>query len=608
MFAGARSVLHLTLLSARFSVGRLVGITVGVALGTALILLLAGAAQGLNDRDHRAAWLREEGGPAFEVPLAEDGVSMAGDPTPIALSSDSILGGRTDDVFRDRVIQHRAVAATPDSTVEIPGVGTAPEPGTYYASPAMHELIQSTDRDQLGDRYGTYAGAIAESALAGPDSLVIVSGVSESELRGPSSAAAIVSEFTHQPYGGSATAYWTLIAMGAIAVLFPVLLLINISTQWGATVRSERLGVLRLIGAAPRVISSVAAAEAFVTSLVGALIGVVLASVLRPVATSLEVGESRLFLADLALSEWVTAGIVAVVVVVATVLAAVRAHRLHTEASGVTSPVQERRVTAKRVIPVMAGLLLMAVSRVLPELQNGAGLLLASMAQILGFLMTAVGVTLIGPWLVQVVSRSYVKRAQNPAAVIAGQRMVLNPGSAYRAVSGLVIAVFAVSVFAGAASSVNSAQAPSAVAGVLPSDSVYAFLDGESLPENVPQESERARALDGIESAVVAYGTAEWGSPEATPELFVPADQLSELGFDGMPESELAAVDGNFFSTWNGAPITPLPAHGHSREELVPVAMVLGTDGSGAALDRARTYLSALEDSVTPPMSRRDAP
>lgn len=607
MFASARSVLHLTWLSARFSVGRLAGITVGVALGTALILLLAGAAQGLNDRDHRAAWLREEGGPAFEVPLAGDGMSTAGDPIPIPLTSDSILVDRVDDVFRDRIIQHRAVAATRDSTVEIPGVGAAPDPGTYYASPAMHELIQSTDRDQLGDRYGTYAGAIAESALAGPDSLVIVSGVSERELRGSSSATAMVSEFTDQPYGGSATAYRTLIVMGAIAVLFPVLLLINISTQWGATVRSERLGVLRLMGAAPRVISSVAAAEAFVTSLVGALTGLVLASVLRPVATSLEVGESRLFLDDLALSGWVSAGLVTVVVVLATVLAAGRAHQLQMEVSGDTTPAQERHVTAKRVIPIVIGLLLMAVSRFLPEVLDGAGLLMASIAQISNFLMIAVGVTLIGPWLVQVLSRSYVKRAQNPAAVIAGQRMALNPGSAYRAVSGLVIAVFAVSVFSGAASSVSSPQAPSTVAGVLPPDSVYAFLDSESSPEHVRQEAERVRGMEGTESAVIAYGTANYGSPEAAPELFIPTDQLLDLGLEGAPETDLAAVSGTFFSTWNGVPMTPQSAPGRSRDELVPFAVVLGTDGSAASLDRARTYLSALDAAATPPMSRSDA-
>jgi len=303
----------------------------------------------------------------------------------------------------------------------------------------------------------------------------------------------------------------------------------------------------------------------------------------------------------------VSAGIVTLVVVLATFLAAVQANRLHTEASGVKSLVQERRVTAKRVIPLMAGLLLMAVSRVLPELQDGAGLLLASTAQILGFLMTAAGVTLIGPWLVQVVSRSYVKRAQNPAAVIAGQRMALNPGNAYRAVSGLVIAVFEVSVFSGVASSVNSPQAPSAVVGVLPPDSVYAFLGSESSPEDVRQEAERARGMEGIESSVIAYGTASYGSPEAAPELFIPTAQLRDLGLEGASETELAAVSGNFLSTWNGVPMTPQPAPEHLRDELVPFAVVLGTDGSAASLDRARTYLSALDVAETPPMSRSDA-
>ena len=87
-----------------------------------------------------------------------------------------------------------------------------------------------------------------------------------------------MSGFTANPYGASAAAYSTVLLIGAIAVFFPVLLLISIVTGLGAAQRRERFATLRLIGASPRTVSRIAAVETAVPSLIGAVFGVFLAA------------------------------------------------------------------------------------------------------------------------------------------------------------------------------------------------------------------------------------------------------------------------------------------------------------------------------------------
>ena len=270
------AVLKIALLGSRSSWGRMAGIGGGVAIGVCLVLLLWSAANGLAQRDARGAWLREMGQSSVTVPLAADGLTANGRPEPIPLAPDKILLGFPQDIFRDQPISHRDIAALPTTTVKIPGIQAPPAPGQYYASPALQRLIESTPAEELGDRYGKFVGIIDDSALPGPDALVVITGVTEAQLRqGP--AAMLVTEFTTNPYGESASLYRTALLVGGIAVLFPVLLLVSIATGLGAAQRRERFATLRLIGASPRLVAGMAAVETAVPSLAGALLGVVLA-------------------------------------------------------------------------------------------------------------------------------------------------------------------------------------------------------------------------------------------------------------------------------------------------------------------------------------------
>ena len=136
------------------------------------------------------------------------------------------------------------------------------------ASPALAGLITSAPADQLGDRYGEQAGTLSDDAVEGPDSLVAVIGMDQWQIlarQGPGMPPQVITELVGYDY---ASQVWRIVAaIGAIATLVPVLLLIAIVTDLGAAQRAERFATLRLIGATPGQVARIAATETTTTTL-----------------------------------------------------------------------------------------------------------------------------------------------------------------------------------------------------------------------------------------------------------------------------------------------------------------------------------------------------
>ena len=607
-----RGLLKLAVVGSRSSFGRLAGITVGVAVGVCLLLLLWGGANGLSARDDRGAWLRETGGPAVSIPTAAGDPTASGDPTvagpatPVPLTPDTLLmKANPVEVFRDQLINRRDFAALSQTTATIPGLPRPPAPGEYYASPALQRLIETTPRDQLGDRFGQFAGTIGDAALPGPDSLIVVTGTTETELR-QSGTASLVSGFTTNPYGGSAAAYSTVLLIGAIAVFFPVLLLISIVTGLGAAQRRERFATLRLIGASPQTVSRIAAVETAVPSLIGAVLGVVLAAVLRPAAAQITVNGSRMFEADLATGWEAAAAVVGLVVTASALVAAYRTSREGIGPLGVTRAMQERTPNAWRMVPLLAGLAAMITAVVIIRVLEVRVPWLESPLLIGGFALILVGIVVIGPWLTQLVSRIGLRQARSAAAVIASSRIRQTPVATFRSVSGLVIAVFVVSVFAGASSIIQETDAPAARPGLIQPTSLHATVGAGSSADQVAETAIRAGRLAGIRSTAIGYGPAALNQRDAGPEIFLRAADAPGLGFVDIPETEIVAVDTSFLYYWTTQPLALTPVPARTLDSLVPVVIVVGTDGTPEAMDRARTALDGSGITAIPATSPLD--
>lgn len=597
-------LLKLAIVGSRSSYGRFAGIGGGVAVGVCLILLLWGGANGLTARDDRGAWLREVGSPSQRGPVAYD-PSSAGPPTPEALTTENVLmRSNPIEIFRDHLLNRRDFAALSSTTVKIPGIPAPPAAGDYYASPALQRLIESTPRDQLGDRFGRFAGIIDNSALPGPDSLVVITGATEAELR-QGGMAVLISGFTSNPYGGSAAAYNTVLSIGAIAVFFPVLLLISIVTSLGAAQRRERFATLRLIGASPQVISRIAAIETAVPSLIGAFLGVVLATLLRPLAAQVPVNGTRLFQDDLT-TGWV--GPLAVVGLTVTASAAVAAYRTSKAGIGplgVTRTVSEKVPSMWRIVPLLAGLAAMITATVLIRTLQVRISWLELLLLIGGFALVLAGIVVVGPWLTLLLSRAGLRGARSASAVIAASRIAKTPVATFRSVSGLVIAVFVVSVFAGGSSIIQTTQVSEARPGLLQPTSLHVTVGAGHSSAQVRDVAQQAVGRPGIESAVIGYAENSFHQG-AVPEIYTRAIDAASLGFEDIPKTGLVTFDSSFLHFWTTEPVPLKPAPHNNLQDLVPVVMVIGTDGTAEAMDRARTVLNISAVTAQPASSPLD--
>lgn len=597
----------LAVVGSRSAYGRLAGIAAGVAVGVCLLLLLWGGANGLSARDDRGAWLRETGLPSVSAPPAEDPTG-SGPGTPVPLTpGTALMEANPVEVFRDRLINRRDVAALDSSTLSIPGIGAPPKPGSYFASPALQHLIESTPRNELGERFGTFAGTIDDSALPGPDSLLVVKGATEAELR-QNGRAFLVSGFTSDPYGGSAAAYNTVLSIGAIAVFFPVLLLISIVTGLGAAQRRERFATLRLIGASPRVISRIAAVETAIPSVVGAVLGVGLAVLLRPAAAQIPVNGSRMFPADLATGWAADAAVVGVVVAASALVAAQRTARSGIGPLGVTRAVQEKPPSNWRTVPLLAGLAAMTTAVLMIRVLEPRLPWLESPLLVVGFLLILVGIVVIGPWLTLLASRVGLRRARSAAGVIAASRIHKTPVATFRSVSGLVIAVFVVSVFAGGSSIIESTPPLEAQPGLLQPSSVHATIATGHTPSQLRQAVRQYSDLPGIRNATVGYGPAALSERGAGSTIYLRAADAAGLGFEDIPATRTVALDASFLHFWTTRPVAlaPAPAPAANLDRMVPVVIVLDTDGTPEAKDRARTALNGSGFTAMPAASPGD--
>ena len=573
---------RLILLTGRGSWKRLIGIAGGIAIGVALFLSLWGAAAGLESRDERSAWMSPH------TKVAEV------DGTPVPLTDSTALLARDDDHFRGAPVSRIGIALTPASTVELPDGVPIPSPGEYLASAAMIDLIDSVPSDQLGDRFGTRAGELPEELVAGPDSLVIVEGLEESELREQRSVM-LVSSFAGAEGTGSNSDYRTIMLIGAIAVFLPVILLVGIVTQLGAAQRSERFQTLRLIGATPRVLIRMSAIEMALTSLLGALAGVALAWALRPLLAQIVVNDTRFFTNDLSVTPIVTALIVLAMVIAATLASARRVQKAGIGPLGITRQTREKRPSPLRAIPLLAGLAAMAVATLANESLSAA---IIQILLVVGFLLTSIGIITSGPWLVWLTAAFAADRVNSAANVIAVNRIRRTPAAVFRSVSGLVLAVFMASVFAGGASVVGQITEPVETPGLLPLDSMYARVSADV-------DSDEIRgSLDGVEGVTEIVAAYRVGAG-ATGPLIVSSADAAALGFESLPDSAFVSFDLVAFLSMAAAD-APVLSPADPPTTLNPDVLFIRTDGQRDSMERAQTTAVAAGISARPPLSRSE--
>ena len=438
--------LRLTLGSGREAALRVLVTAAAVALGVGLLLAALAGVNGLHAQTDRGAWL--------------DTSAQASRPTS---ASDRLWWLSSTDQFGNQAIDRIDVAAAGPNAPVPPGLPHLPGPGEYYASPALTTLLASEPANELRDRFpGRQIGTIGAAALPSPNSLIIVIGHTARQLSQAPGAVEVgaiqrtpANCYACQNTIGSGPVLQFILAGGAVALLLPVLILIATASRLSAARREERFAAMRLVGATPRQISVVSAVEAVVAAVAGVAVGFALFFVFRPLLYHVPFTGAPLAQGDLSL-HWIDIVLAVIGVPVAAVVSARLAlRRVQISPLGVNRRASSRPPRIVRIIPLLAGIAVLAYFDAAGKPGAIGGQLLELLV---GFVLLVVGLVLAGPWFTTAGSRLMVKRASRPATLIAGRRLLDNPKAAFRFISGLVIALFVASALIGALSSIAATQ------------------------------------------------------------------------------------------------------------------------------------------------------
>jgi hypothetical protein len=583
----------LTLGSGREAALRVLVTAAAVALGVGLLLAALAGVNGLHAQTDRGAWL--------------DTSAQASPPTS---ASDRLWWLASTDQFGNQAIDRVDVAATGPSAPVPPGLLHLPGPGEYYASPALTALLNSEPANELRDRYpGHQVGTIGAVALPSPNSLIIVVGHTVSQLSQVPGAVEVgaiqrtpANCYACQNAVGSGPVLQFILAGGAVALLLPVLILIATASRLSAARREERFAAMRLVGATPRQISVVSAVEAVVAAVAGVAAGFALFFVFRPLLYHVPFTGAPLAEGDLSLHRIDVVLAVIGVPVAAVVSARLALRRVQISPLGVKRRASSRPPRIVRIIPLLAGIAVLAYFDAAGKPGAVGGQLLELLV---GFVLLVVGLVLAGPWFTTAGSRLMVKRASRPATLIAGRRLLDNPKAAFRFISGLVIALFVASAMIGALSSI--AAASSSGGGSAGKDTLadpFCSFSTSNCPASAQVPSVPGQVLAELSTTPGVRGvTVIHQSPSQAPLRnsfgVVACDQLARTPAIGKcaPGATVASV-GYFLSNLLGhnshASSTVWPSAHLSAADVarLPVdAVVVATDGSTGSLERARTSL-----------------
>jgi hypothetical protein len=617
--------LRLAVSGGREAVIRLVILAAAVGIGVGLLLTAVAGTNAVSAQNARYAWL-DTGAPAAPGAAAR---GQAAPGSSAALGSSAAPGAAashdplrvliTKDEFHAQTIYRADVAATgPDAPVP-PGIPRDPGPGQYYVSPALSALLRATPADQLADRYpGRQAGLIGPAGLPSPSSLVIVIGRPAAQLSHLPGAAEVTSLNTTSPSicgggggcvvrgGFGPSGAYLVLSIVALVLLLPVLIFIGTATRLSAARREQRFAAMRLVGATPTQISLIAAVESTIAAVAGVAAGFGLFFVLRVPLAAIPFTGQPFFPAELSLS---LPDIIAVTVGVpaaAAIVARMALQRVNISPLGVTRRATPAPPRAWRVLPLLAGLAVLGVFAVNGKPATAGG---QALAFVPGGALIMIGLIIAGPWLTRAGAQMLARRARRPAGLIAARRLADDPRAAFRAVSGLVLALFVFTVTAALIATKNTRTFPP-VAGPAASnvlaDQFSASPDSGATAGSEPAPSAtvltRLRQIPGVQG--IAEFRALPGLTISSPQLSIRdvpaavvscAQLASTPGLGRCPAGAAAAKVPAFLAETTGAlanvtlPAVDIPARRLASLRLA--SLDVATNGSAPVIERARTLL-----------------
>ena len=420
---------RLAVAGGRESLLRLAVTAFGVAVGVVLLLLCLTGQSAEQGRAERSGW-------------------QSADSSTPATAPDPALFLTVTDYHEGTAMIRGYVAALGPRPPVPPGLERLPGPGEVAVSPAMRRLLASTPDDELDDRYpGRVTATIGDQGLAHPDQLVALIGRTPDQLGEVTSMSLYrVRGFGSLPSGyGFYVGIRVLLLMGAVLLLVPVIIFIVMATRVAAAHREQRLAAIRLVGATRRQVAVVAAVETGLGAVAGTALGWIGYEVgRRIVAATVTFQGARFFLDDVVVAPWLLALVLAGVPLLAMLTTIVALSRVQAGPLATSRHGRRPPPSARRALPLAAGIGgLLAAAPLRRVVDRETGETLDNLAPLF-VILTIVGFVTIGPWLCLLAGRGVARVSRRVPGLIAARRIASDPRATFRAVSVVVLAVFAV--------------------------------------------------------------------------------------------------------------------------------------------------------------------
>lgn len=577
--------LRLAVAGGREAITRLVVLAAAVAIGVGMLLATVAGINAVHAQNARYSWLNSGVTSAATGPEARD----------------PALWVVREDYFGGHPMARVDVAISgPDGPVP-PGMSTLPGPGEYYVSPALDKLLREYPPDQLRDRFpGRQTAVLGHDALASPESLIVVVGGTNEQVSRIAGVATITRIVTVSPsecgdciVGIGSNGIVLTLSVVAAALLFPLLIFIGTATRLSAARREQRFAAMRLVGATPRQVNRFATVESALAAVTGTLAGFVVFFAIRAGLATIPFAGEPFFSSDLSLSllDWLA--VLAGVPLAAAVAARIALRRVRISPLGVTRRVTPKPPRAWRVIPLLVALAELAYlvgNR--PQTRDGQ-----TIGYLSGIFGVMIGLMIAGPWLTMAGSRLLAGRAQRPPAMIAGRRLADDPRAGFRAVSGLMLALFVTSTATGVITTIV-AERGGGSAGVASHD----FVSVETVPDGrrgVPASTIPVPA--GLNAHLIRINPDMSAQNLGMPGL-MPCAELAAIPSAGTcpPGAQVAQVLPNLTGLKSRQSTTEglvWPASDRTVEQLATldvINVVVPTDGTPAAIEQARTTLDTI--------------
>ena len=459
--------------------------------------------------------------------------------------------------------------------------------------------------DELGDRFpGHLAGTIGDAALNGANDLVIyigytpagltaLPGVPAASKGGPVPGTQWVTSISTAPAAEVFTPFFRYaFGIGVLAVLFPMLVLISTATRLAADRREERFAALRLVGGTPGDIRVIASVESVVSAFCGAVLGIAVFLLVRPALADAALVGTRYFESDLTPTIWGYLGMLVGVPLAAAAAALLSLRRVQISPLGVSRRAKRKPPTFWRlsVLVVGVGLYVYGLSKT-THASIGA-------PAYPGLLVTMIGLVIAGPWLTSAAARLFGRLTPGSSALLATRRLADNPKTAFRAVAGLVLAVFLGTMVGTLVPAVNSTEASPANASLSNVLLAQVGLD----PHAGAQLISGLSAIPGatvypLYSLAAADGSA--GPGLGPVDTAVSCAVMRDLAVLGQCAPGLRAVQASDSGLYDDNPMYNTKPFVDSANSAYtgnlssqPLQTVLVRVNSPATLERVRTYLT----------------